>query len=197
MRKFVFGLIIGLLVPAAVGYCYFRYGYAPVATSSAPMPFEAKMARMALHARIEKEAPKKDAPFPANEIHLSQGAAIYSENCAFCHGLPNQKGTLAAKGMFPLPPQLFNKDEMVTDDPIGVTYWKVSNGIRMTGMPGFGEMLSKDQVWQVSLLLKNADKLPPTVQSALVKPSASVPAGNSAAAAPEPVKRNERIRRKK
>jgi mono/diheme cytochrome c family protein len=197
VRKFVFGLIIGLLIPAVVGYCYFRYGYAPVATSSAPMPFEVKMAAMALQARIQKEAPKKDAPFSANEIHLSQGAAIYSENCAFCHGLPNQKATMAAKGMYPLPPQLFNKEQMVTDDPTGVTYWKISNGIRMTGMPGFGEMLSKDQVWQVSLLLKNADQLPPGVQSLLVKPSTSVPAGNSAAAAPEPVKRSEPVKRKK
>jgi mono/diheme cytochrome c family protein len=184
VRKFIFGLIIGLLIPAAVGYCYLRYGYAPVATSSAPMPFETTMAKMALHARIEKEAPKKDAPFPANEIHLSQGAAIYVEHCAFCHGLPDQKATSAAKGMFPLPPQLFNKDEMVTDDSVGETYWKVSNGIRLTGMPGFAETLSKDQVWQVSLLLKNADKLPPVVQSALAKPAAE----SVAAPTPRPKK---------
>jgi thiosulfate dehydrogenase len=197
VRKFVLGLIIGLLIPAVAGYCYFRYGYAPVATSSAPMPFEKSMAQMALHARIQKEAPKKEAPLPANELNLTQGATIYVENCAFCHGLPDQKATLAAKGMFPLPPQLFSKDEMVTDDPVGATYWKVSNGIRMTGMPGFGEMLTKDQLWQVSMLLKHADKLPPSVQSALTKPaSASLSAGTSAAA-PEPVKRNEPVRRKK
>ena len=195
--KFVLGLIIGLLIPAVAGYCYFRYGYAPVATSSAPMPFEKSMARMALHARIQKEAPKKEAPLPANELNLSQGANVYVENCAFCHGLPDQKATMAAKGMFPLPPQLFSKDEMVTDDPVGVTYWKVFNGIRMTGMPGFGEMLSKDQLWQVSMLLKHADKLPPSVQSGLTKPaSASLSAGASAAA-PEPVKKNEPARRKK
>jgi hypothetical protein len=86
---------------------------------------------------------------------------------------------------------------MVTDDPVGVTYWKVSNGIRMTGMPGFGEMLTKDQLWQVSMVLKHADKLPPSVQSALTKPApASLSAGTSTAA-PEPVKRNEPVRRKK
>src|SRR5262249_50880990 len=182
----------GLLIPAVTAYCYFRYGYAPVATSSAPMPFEKTMAQMALQARIQKEAPKKEAPLPANELNLTHGASLYVENCAFCHGLPNQKATLAAKGMFPLPPQLFSKDEMVTDDPVGVTFWKVSNGIRMTGMPGFGEMLTKDQLWEVSMLLKHADKLPPAVQSALTKPAtAPVPAGNSAAVAPEPVKRNE------
>jgi len=181
VKKFLFGLILGLLVPAVVGYCYFRFGYAPVATASAPMPFEKTAARMALKARIEKEAPNKDAPIPANELNLVQGANIYVVNCAFCHGLPGQKATMAAKGMFPLPPQLFNKEEMVTDDPVGETYWKVANGIRMTGMPGFGEMLTKDQVWQVSVLLKNADKLPPALQSALAPPAAS-----PTTAAPEP-----------
>ncbi len=172
MKKFVFGVIIGLLIPAALGYCYFRFGFAPVATSATPMPFEEQAARMALHARISKEAPRQ-APVPPDEAALTQGAAIYSENCAFCHGLPGQPATMAAKGMFPLPPQLFNKDEMVTDDPVGVTYWKISNGIRMTGMPGFGEMLTPAQVWQVSQLLAHADKLPDKAKAALAKPGTS------------------------
>jgi len=189
MKKFVFGLILGLLIPAAAGYCYFRFGYAPVATSSAPMPFEKTMARLALHARIQKEAPAKGAPMPGDESNLTQGATVYTENCAFCHGLPNQKATMAAKGMFPLPPQLFEKDEMVTDDPVGVTYWKVSNGIRMTGMPGFGEMLTPAQMWQVSLLLANADKLPAQTQAALTKPAVTPAAAQTNPAAPTSAKR--------
>ncbi len=187
LKKFVFGLIIGLLIPAAAAYCYFRYGFAPVATSSAPMPFEQQAARMALHARISKEAPKQPL-LNADEANLTQGAGIFAENCSFCHGLPGQPATMAAKGMFPLPPQLFNKDEMVTDDPVGVTYWKVSNGIRMTGMPGFGEMLTPTQIWQVSQLLANADKLPDKAKAALVKPGA-VPAEQKAPAAPLPKKK--------
>jgi thiosulfate dehydrogenase len=189
MKKFVFGLILGLLIPAAAGYCYFRFGYAPVATSSAPMPFEKTMARLALHARIQKEAPAKGAPIAADQTNLTQGATVYAENCAFCHGLPNQKATMAAKGMFPLPPQLFEKDEMVTDDPVGVTYWKVSNGIRMTGMPGFGEMLTPTQMWQVSLLLANADKLPAQTQAALTKPAVA-PAAAQNVPAPLTKKKN-------
>jgi len=189
MTKFVFGLILGLLIPAAAGYCYFRFGYAPVATSSAPMPFEKTMARLALHARIQKEAPTKGAPISADETNLTQGATVYTENCAFCHGLPNQKATMAAKGMFPLPPQLFEKDEMVTDDPVGVTYWKVSNGIRMTGMPGFGDMLSPSQMWQVSLLLANADKLSAQTQAALTKPAVTPAAAQTNPAAPTSGKR--------
>lgn len=168
MKAFIVGLILGLLIPAIGAYCYFRYGYAPVATASAPMPFEKTAARMALKARISKEAPK-DSPIQPTEQNLIGGAKVYVDNCAFCHGWPNQPASKAAKGMFPLPPQLFNKDEMVTDDPVGVTYWKVKNGIRMTGMPGFGEMLSDNEIWQLSELLKNADKLPPSLAAVLQK----------------------------
>jgi mono/diheme cytochrome c family protein len=175
VKTFIFGLIIGLLIPAIVGYCYFRYGYAPVATASAPMPFEKTMARMALRARISKEAPK-NVPLQPTEQNLTEGAKIYVQNCAFCHGWPNQPATVAAKGMFPLPPQLFSKDEMVTDDPVGVTWWKVKNGIRMTGMPGFGEMVPDNQIWQVSLLLHEADKLPASAQNALTRMSPMPPA---------------------
>jgi hypothetical protein len=73
---------------------------------------------------------------------------------------------------------------MVTDDPVGRTYWTVKNGLRMTGMPGFGEMLSENQLWQVSLLLSQADKLPAGTKGAL-KPtvaSAQTPSGTPAVA---------------
>jgi len=135
------------------------------------MPFEKEMARMALRAHIRAEAPKKAPPVPADEQNLTAGAIVYKENCSFCHGLPGEKATLAAKGMFPIPPQLWEKDEMVTDDPVSATYWKIGSGIRMTGMPGFGETLTPVQIWQVSLLLSHGDKLPPGTQAALKKPA--------------------------
>jgi len=164
---FLVGLVIGVLILPAIGYLYFRFGYAPVATAAPPMPFEKKMASMALHARIAAEAPK-NSPMQPDPANLAAGARIYVDDCAFCHGLANQKDIPpAAKGMFPVPPQLVNPDEMVTDDPVGQTYWKVSNGIRLTGMPAFNKSLSTDQMWQVSLLLANADKLPAPVKAAL------------------------------
>lgn len=168
--KFILGLLIGIIILPICGYIYFRFGYAPVATAAAPMPFEKKMASLALHARIRAEAPK-DAPIQPDEPNLTAGARIYVENCAFCHGLPNQPATAAAKGMFPVPPQLFSPDDMVTDDPVGATYWKAANGIRMTGMPGFGKSFSSTQIWQVTLLLAKADKLPDSTKAVLAKPS--------------------------
>ena len=44
------------------------------------------------------------------------------------------------------------------DDPVGVTFWKVTNGIRLTGMPAFEDSLKDQQRWQVSEFLANADK---------------------------------------
>jgi thiosulfate dehydrogenase len=81
MKAFLGGLVIGIvLVPVAI-YLYFWLGYAPVATKAAPLPFERKLAGMALEKRIDKEAPK-DSPVQATEENLLAGAKVYIENCA-------------------------------------------------------------------------------------------------------------------
>jgi thiosulfate dehydrogenase len=174
MGKFVFGVIVGVVAVFVVVYAYFATGSAPVATSAKPMPFEKKFANMALHAKIEKEMPKT-VPIQADDATYAAGAQVYKEHCAVCHGLPGQEQTAIAKGMFPKPPKLM-EGKGVTDDPAGETYWKADNGIRMTGMPGFGKFLSTTQIWQVSLFLANADKLPQSVRDSLttVPPPAEV-----------------------
>jgi thiosulfate dehydrogenase len=165
MGKFVLGLILGLVLLPAVVYCYFATGIAPVATTAPPIPFEKMFARMALHARLDKEVPKT-VPIAADEAAYTAGAQVYKENCAVCHGLPGEQQTAIAKGMFPTPPKLM-EGKGVTDDPPGESYWKVAGGIRMTGMPGFDKTLSTTQMWQVSLLLANADKVPTSVKASL------------------------------
>jgi thiosulfate dehydrogenase len=165
MGKFVFGLIVGLIVIPASVYMYFSSGSAPVATSSTPMPFEKMLANMALHARMHKEMPKS-SPIPADEAAFVAGAQIYKDDCAVCHGVPGQAQTAIAQGMFPKPPKLM-EGTGVTDDPPEESYWKVAGGIRMTGMPGFDKLLSSTQIWQVSLLIANADKLPQSAKNTL------------------------------
>jgi mono/diheme cytochrome c family protein len=165
MGKFLFGLIVGVFLFPAVVYLYFSRGIAPVATSAAPMPFEKTFARMALHARLDKEVPKT-VPIAADDAAFTAGAQVYKEHCAVCHGLPGQPQLAIARGMFPDPPKLM-EGKGVTDDPPGESYWKVSGGIRMTGMPGFEKSLSTTQMWQVSLLCANADKLPAAAKDIL------------------------------
>ena len=155
-------------------YAYFSTGMAPVATSAQAMPFEKKMANMALNARVEKEMPK-NVPVPANETTYMAGAMIYNDNCVVCHGVPGKPMPPFAKGMYPRPPQLF-KGKGVTDDPPGETYWKVANGIRLTGMPAFQGSLSENEMWQVAVLLANADKASDMAKSMITGPAK--PAGH-------------------
>jgi mono/diheme cytochrome c family protein len=167
--KFFSGLIVGaILVPVAL-YLYMRSGRAPVATSEPSMPMEEMFAKAALHAKLHQEAPT-GSPVRADEAGLLAGARVYRNDCAVCHGLPHRPGPAISKGMFPRPPQLFQPDEMVTDDPAGVTFWKAKHGIRLSGMPGFQASLSDEQLWQVSLLLAGADKVPASVEQALAAP---------------------------
>jgi mono/diheme cytochrome c family protein len=165
MKQFLLGFVSALVGLGVAGIAFVTLGLAPVATDSAPLPFEKLIAGAALHARVSKEAPKSFPIAPSDQVYAA-GAQIYQNNCAVCHGLPGQEQTAIAKGEFPPPPPFF-KGKGVTDDPAGVTYWKVANGIRLSGMPGFKASLSNEQMWEVSLLLANADKLPATVQATL------------------------------
>jgi mono/diheme cytochrome c family protein len=129
---------------------------------------------MPLHDRIAKDMPKS-VPIQPTADNLTAGAQIYRQNCAFCHGLNSQNSTVAPH-MYPHAPQLWhahgsNSVVGVSDDPPGETYWKVANGIRLSGMPAFEQVLSSTQMWQVSLLLANANKtLPQPAMDILAQP---------------------------
>lgn len=166
--RFILGLVIGVLIVPVFIYCYFLFGYAPVATAAPPIPFEQRLARAALHARIEKEYPR-NVPFQATNSDLQHAAHLYRDHCAGCHGLPERPKTATATGMFPDPPELF-KGTGVTDDPAGESYWKIANGIRLTGMPAYKASLSEHEMWSVSQLVAGADKLPADVKEILDRP---------------------------
>jgi len=165
VKAFLTGVALTLACLAGGTYFYFARGFAPVATAAPAMPFEKKLARLALHARLEKEMPRT-VPIEATEAHYLAGAQAYLDHCAVCHGLPGRPETAIARGEFPRPPQLF-EGKGVTDDPPGETYWKTANGIRLTGMPGFEASLPQARIWEIALLLANADKLPDSVTALL------------------------------
>lgn len=157
--KFIAGVIIGICLPFLAAYVFLRLGGMPVATKGPPLPLEKKIARLALHAKMDPEA-GKPSPLPADEANLVAGAKVYQAQCAVCHGYLGQPETKIAQGMFPHPPQLLPPKKGVTDDPVGETYWKAKNGIRLTGMPGYTDSLSDTELWQVSLMLLHAQELP-------------------------------------
>ncbi len=182
LKGIVLGMLLGFVLVFASAYFYFSTGQAPVTTSSPPMMFERKFAGMALHAYMDKQ-PHLASTVPEDEKNFLEGAKVYKEDCAVCHGLPGELKTAIADGMYPKPPQLF-QGVGVTDDEAWETYWKVANGIRMTGMPGFKDRLGETKMWQVSVLVKNADKLPPSVKAELAKTLAAPATVNAPPATP-------------
>jgi thiosulfate dehydrogenase len=163
---FVLGIDAAVLLAGAGAYAFLRAGGVSMATTAPPLPLEHAVARLALRASFRNSLALKN-PRPLDDTNLVAGAQVYQRNCAVCHGAAGTAPTAVAKGMFPPPPQLFEARDMITEDPEGEIYWKVTHGIRLTGMPGFESTLSDTERWQLTMLMAHADKLPAAALAAL------------------------------
>lgn len=164
--KFVIGILVGVILTGAAIVCYFLFGFAPVAVADKPMPFENAIADKSIDEHIDRQ-PAKDSPLVVNEANLVSGAYLYGMDCAGCHGLPGKANGAMASAMYPAPPQFFASHREHDSDPLSEIYWKVSNGIRLSGMPSFQGILSETELWQVSQVVGNAHALPDAAKSAL------------------------------
>ena len=171
MRGFLLGLLLGLLAIPIGAALYLRYGHVPVAVSDPAFPRERQIVDVPLDRRIDEERPHT-VPLEPSAANLLLGAEVYREQCASCHGLYGRDSAFAAH-MYPEAPQLWAPHGHgvvgVSDDPPGETYWKVKNGIRLSGMPAYDKILTDMQMWQVTLLLAHADKPMPTPVLTLLK----------------------------
>ena len=168
--KLILGFVLGIVFVVAAVAVYFRWGSPPVATADKPFPFEKEIVQVPLQARIDKGI--QQPPFGVGEDVYETGAKVYRADCAGCHGTPGHDVPYA-KYMYPAAPPLWKKHGHgnvigVSDDEPGETYWKVYNGIQLSGMPAFNHVLTTTQMWDVTLLLKNADQqLPDPVMKIL------------------------------
>ncbi|MGC1462963.1 MAG: cytochrome c [Terracidiphilus sp.] len=185
MGRVLLGIVLGvILVPLAV-MAWFHLGHPPVAVADPPLPMERKITGVALDARIDSEM-VKTPPIQADENALVAGAEIYRDQCAACHGFHGKPSSFGGQ-MYPRAPQLWEKHKNsdvvgVSDDPPGETYWKVENGIRLTGMPSYKKVLTDTERWQVTQLLANADKPLPPAALDILNGKTAAPAGQNTAA---------------
>jgi thiosulfate dehydrogenase len=164
------GIVLGVALTLAVAligaFFLVRSGLIPANADAKPGRLETWIAGTSLDATLDREAPKGANPVGLTEQNLLDGVDLFAQNCAVCHG--SAKGAASpspiAKGLYPKAPQLAT--DGVEDDPEGESFWKIKHGIRLTGMPAFGDSLSDRQIWTLALFLKHMDKLPPAVQQA-------------------------------
>ena len=115
-----------------------------------------------LHASIVRHASEEKNPVPLNEDTLKAGVDTYKAMCARCHSTPDGEASVYGNSFYPPAPKLPEGMAEYTDSQI---FWLIKHGIRNTGMPGWGSMLSDEEIWGVVSLLKNSQDLPPSVEA--------------------------------
>jgi putative copper resistance protein D len=84
-------------------------------------------------------------PYSAQSI--VEGAALYAENCALCHGATGQGDGPAAIGLKIRPANL-TEPHVLAHSP-GDLFWWVSHGLGDGAMPGFAEVMRPSRRWDV------------------------------------------------
>ena len=80
----------------------------------------------------------------------------FSDHCATCHANDGGGDTLFGKGLYPKPPDMRTAETQNKSD--GELYYTIENGIRLSGMPAFGEehMSGGDaETWQLVLFIRH------------------------------------------
>jgi len=167
---FGWGFLVGLVVAAAGAFAYFKYGMTPARVPEKPLPFERAAAPVAPPPSAHTDRTIRTPPFGTSEDVFEAGAHIYKLRCASCHGTPGHD-SVAARSANPAARQLWKRQEGsvgVSGQEAGVIYAKIADGVPHSGMPAYENQLSETQIWQVSLLLKNAgQQLPDPVMGIL------------------------------
>lgn len=138
---------------AAAGF--FFGGFFDISTAwEDPAPVTKAIARVR-DASIARRATDKPPADYASPQRVQAGARMFAAlGCVNCHGAPGVKWQKFSEGINPAPPDL--KEEAAGLSPSQV-FWVAKHGIRMTGMPAFGEAASDDELWSVAAFVK---KLP-------------------------------------
>jgi mono/diheme cytochrome c family protein len=134
-------------------------GLVDFSAAKPPGRLEERVATFALNRSIERHAPKVANPVAGSPVAAAAGLALFKTHCVACHGAPGVDPTEAGASLNPPAPGLTLARVQARSD--GELKWIVSNGIRMTGMPGFGASRREEEVWQLVAALRRLPDLTP------------------------------------
>ena len=160
MKGFLFG-IMTMIAVLALGLLFALLGFVSMRADSPPSKMEATLATRAMDASVARAAPKLANPVTADEANLVAGARLYTAHCTLCHGDPAHPKSPLADSLNPPAPQF--TDDMA-DMPENQNFYILQHGIRWTAMPGWKNVLSEQQTWQLVTLLSHMHDLPPAAK---------------------------------
>jgi len=85
-------------------------------------------------------------------ISVANGARLYEQHCAVCHGVSGYGDGPAAASLNRRPADLTAKH--TTDHTAGDLFWWLTHGIRGSPMPGFKDLLDEEERWDVINFLR-------------------------------------------
>ncbi|MGA9966051.1 MAG: c-type cytochrome [Terriglobales bacterium] len=172
MRNFALGIVVTLVVLAFASWLYLRLGYADLRAKAEPSWLESELAVTAMDASAARHALGQQNPVPSTEANLLDGARLYRDKCADCHGRPDNPVSDYGRAFYPRVPQFMNARPSL---PENQTFYIIKYGVRWTAMPAWGDIMADSEIWQTVTFLSHLGNLPPSVQQELHRPAGSTP----------------------
>lgn len=119
-----------------------------------PGPLETRMFTSVRDWYIHKAAARSFSRAPADDAaEIAAGQGLFSMACASCHGTDGRSPTNIGNAMYPRALSLSSREVQHLSDP--ELFWVIKNGIRFSGMPGFGNTLSDEEIWQATYYVRS------------------------------------------
>jgi mono/diheme cytochrome c family protein len=162
MRKWrkwelAFLVLLGLVVVVVIGGAVMvRRGFS---AREKPSLVETWVARAARNMSIPASAKNAKNPFQPSPEIMADARAHFADHCATCHANNGSGQTEIGQNLYPKAPDMrLYETQKLTD---GQIYYIIHNGIRLTGMPAWGEAEpNADQdSWKLVLFIRHLPKL--------------------------------------
>jgi len=101
-----------------------------------PSALEAAIAGVVRRMAMPGAMKNTRSPVANSPEALRDGMLHFADHCTICHGNDGSGDTMMGHGMYPKPPDLRAEETQKKTD--GEIFWIIENGVRLTGMPGFG-----------------------------------------------------------
>jgi mono/diheme cytochrome c family protein len=144
MRNFLVSLAVVIALIVVGGLAVIYSGFFDVAASVPDWPVTRWVLETARNRSIKVRAAAIQAPPGLDDpAKLLIGTEDFAAHCAVCHGAPGVPKGDIADGLNPQPPDLAHASDHYTPSEL---FWILEHGIKMTGMPSWGDH-SDDELW--------------------------------------------------
>ena len=122
-----------------------------------PSALEAFLARKARVLATPADAKTLKNPVSPTPLAIAEGRDHYADHCAVCHANTGSGKTMMNSGLYPPAPDLRQEETQQLRD--GELMYIIKNGIRFTGMPGWGG--EDEDNWKLVLFIRHLPHLTP------------------------------------